>query len=193
MKRGDGLALACAGAVLAGMCALALVAGSALGGALPGPSAAVGEPERANRWVVLDEAHPPVEPPTSALLQGDESAALAGLSDGFVLVNFWASWCEPCRLEAPVLEEIHDLADIEVVGVSTDASEDAARAGLADFAMEFPSWREPRWITQFRGLVPAKATPVSIILRDGQPVATHVGELARAGDVEELLAELDPR
>ena len=55
------------------------------------------------------------------------------LSDKPVLVDFWATWCGPCRKVAPILEEISEQYGdkIEVVKLDTDANIDtAARYGI---------------------------------------------------------------
>ena len=55
------------------------------------------------------------------------------MSDKPVLVDFWATWCGPCRKVAPILEEINEQYGdkIEVVKLDTDANVDtAARYGV---------------------------------------------------------------
>ena len=68
-------------------------------------------------------------------LNGPGEASLADYRGEWVLVNLWASWCEPCRTEAPAIEKYWRAhgRDVAVVGVDTDdASPDAL-----DFAREF--------------------------------------------------------
>jgi thiol-disulfide isomerase/thioredoxin len=74
------------------------------------------------------------------------SGAPAGLEDyrgEWVLVNFWSSWCKPCRTESPDLQEFQaaHAGKVKVVGVNLeDASEDA-RAFVAEFGLTYPQLR----------------------------------------------------
>ena len=61
-------------------------------------------------------------------LVGEGEGTLAEYRGKWVLVNFWASWCEPCRTEAPAIEEFSRAHrdELVVVGMNTeDLSEDA--------------------------------------------------------------------
>ncbi len=61
-------------------------------------------------------------------LGGEETASIADYRGQWVLVNFWASWCKPCELESPAIEEYSQAhnGDVVVLGVNTrDLTEDA--------------------------------------------------------------------
>ena len=71
--------------------------------------------------------------------------ALASLRGQYVLVNFWASWCIPCRDEAPLLErasrEYRDRG-LVVVGVNIQDLEPEARKFIAEFKIRYPNVRD---------------------------------------------------
>ena len=63
-------------------------------------------------------------PPFGLPAPGGETLRLADHADQVVLLNFWATWCGPCREELPTLEALHqELGDegLAIVGVSVDS------------------------------------------------------------------------
>lgn len=95
-----------------------------------GPSLAVGDPA-----------------PTVTLpkLEGNGEESLAGYRGHWVLVNFWASWCPPCRGEAPALEifqKQHGNAGFTILGIdSRDLSEDG-EAFVDRYGISYPQLRD---------------------------------------------------
>ena len=66
---------------------------------------------------------------------------LSELRGQVVLVNFWASWCGPCRQEMPLLDQLHNQykpLGFTVLGVNVEQNSDAARHYLKDLAVHFP-------------------------------------------------------
>jgi len=90
---------------------------------------------------------PGEQAPVSSLprLEGGGSESLADYRGRWVLVNFWASWCEPCREEAPALERFqrrHGGADFTVLGIdSRDLSGDG-RAFVRQYGLTYPQLRD---------------------------------------------------
>lgn len=85
--------------------------------------------------------------PTSPLprLEGGGTASLADYRGRWVLVNFWASWCEPCREEAPALERFqreHGGPGFTVLGIDT---QDLTSDGLGfarEYDLSYPQLRD---------------------------------------------------
>jgi|SRR4051794_26865139 len=71
------------------------------------------------------------------------AVTLASLHGHPVLVNFWASWCDPCRKEAPELSRFsHGAGAGRLVGVDWNDSKDGARRFIARYGWRFPNLRD---------------------------------------------------
>jgi cytochrome c biogenesis protein CcmG, thiol:disulfide interchange protein DsbE len=92
--------------------------------------------------IALGEAAPASPLPR---LEGGGNGSLADYRGRWVLVNFWASWCIPCREEAPALERFqrrHRNAGFTVLGIdSRDLSGDG-RAFVRRFWLSYPQLRD---------------------------------------------------
>jgi cytochrome c biogenesis protein CcmG/thiol:disulfide interchange protein DsbE len=74
-------------------------------------------------------------------LQDGREIHLAGLRGRPVVLNFWASWCVPCRQEAPALNEAARRYEgrVAFLGAAVDDSEQAASAYLAELQVPYPT------------------------------------------------------
>jgi len=109
-----------------------------------------------------------------------------------VVVDFWASWCVPCRRSFPWMNEMHaKYGDdgLVIIGVNMDAEDDAAQQFLADYPADFRIVydREGDLAREFDVI----AMPSSYVFdRDGNQVTRHLGfKVRNQEDYESLIVE----
>jgi cytochrome c biogenesis protein CcmG/thiol:disulfide interchange protein DsbE len=88
---------------------------------------------------------PPVPAVTLPAFDGSP-VSLAVLRGHPVVLNFWASWCIPCRDEAPLIEEVwreYGSKGLIVLGVDTQDLEAPARAFIKQYGITYPNVRDP--------------------------------------------------
>jgi len=122
-------------------------------------------------------------------------AALGQLKGRVVLVNFWATWCPPCRAEMPGLESVYEdrrAAGFTVLGISLDERPPAeVSAFLRDHAIRYPvAMATPEAVAAFGGV---STLPTSYLIdRRGRMRYTVPGlfaGVALRAAVDRLLAE----
>jgi peroxiredoxin len=121
---------------------------------------------------------------------------LADYRGKVVLVNFWATWCEPCRAEMPSLQRLREKlgpAGFVVLAVNADEPEARIRKFLGETPLEFPVLLDPELkVTRSWN---ARVLPASFVVAPDGRVRYHViGEVAWTGDeVVKRIAALLPR
>jgi len=103
--------------------------------------------------------------------------SLAGLRGRAVVLNFWASWCQECRPEMPVLERLHRTLGprgLAVVGINARETRATARRFAADLQLSFPLVLDQDG--KINGLYGVVGLPSTFLIgRDGRAVALAVG------------------
>jgi thiol-disulfide isomerase/thioredoxin len=112
---------------------------------------------------------------------GDEASelSLTERAGQPVVVNFWGSWCGPCRTEQPELNEVAERFDgaVSFLGVNVNDSSANALAYVREFAPPYPSIHDPAgtFAATFEGVGPNTMPSTILIDADGRVAARIFG------------------
>ncbi len=112
-----------------------------------------------------------------------------------VVLNFWGSWCTPCREEAPALGALarhFSGAGVRFVGVDIRDDPASAEAFMRTFRIGYPSLNDPNdaIALDFSGTVPPAGIPTTLVLdRSGRIAARVVGSVSYNG-LKALIAQV---
>lgn len=115
----------------------------------------------------------------------------AELGGKVVYVDFWASWCGPCRASFPVLDKLyarHKDKGFVVIGINQDDNPADAGRFLARIPVSFPLVADPGH--RLAGDFEVKGMP-SAVLIDRQGIVRHVHRGFRSGDEQEISARIE--
>jgi len=112
---------------------------------------------------------------------GGEAVELADYRGEWVVVNYWATWCAPCRKEIPDLSELHsERDDLTVLGLAYEELDDADFFEfLEDFNVSYPILKVDVYAPPEPFGAP-KVLPTTIILdKQGRAVKAFLGPVTR--------------
>ena len=93
-------------------------------------------------WSLIDHESPRPLPDLTLKTYDGIAYNLGQLRQNVIVINFWASWCAPCRAEAPALEQLsQDLKGQHVIFLGVDQADttDKALAYLQEFGVTYPN------------------------------------------------------
>lgn len=127
---------------------------------------------------------------TLPTLQQGQATTLKQYAGKVVYLDFWASWCAPCRTSFPLLNKLHEKLKgqgFEVVGINLDEDKANAEKFLKEFPVSFTVLRDEKgeWSDKFV----VESMPTSFII-DKKGVVQNIHHGFNSGDITELEAKI---
>lgn len=177
---------AAAAAASAAVLALAACGGGAIAQSTPvsnGQSFVSGAPGT----TVFAGRNAPLAPRVTGTTLSGVRLSLSQFRGHVVVMNFWGSWCTPCRAEAPTLASLDHRfspAGVQFLGVDIRDTPASGEAFQRDFNITYPSLNDPSDLIalDFRSTVPPAGIPTTLVIsRSGRIVARVIGAVSYPG------------
>ena len=180
-----------AATVLAGAAlAVVLVTGWATGG-----NSGVTDVAGSDSAVLYSTGHRPVAPDFTATTLTGSRLSFASYRGQVVVVNFWGSWCAPCRAEAPTLAvtaEQYRSSGVAFLGVDVRDTTASALAFTRQFGVPYPSVSDSssQITLDFTSVVPIAGTPTTLVIDRTGHIAGAVFGTATAQELTDILTQV---
>jgi thiol-disulfide isomerase/thioredoxin len=150
--------------------------------------------QRAARFVErIDLARATMAPPFAVTTLDGNKVSIDSLAGKVVLIDFWATWCGPCREALPHVQEIARKFQGEpfvVLSVSMDKDEDKWKDFVAKHGMTWPQYRDGYFSGPVATLFKVNAIPSTFSIdADGVLEDQHVGDADIQGKLKKLIAQ----
>jgi thiol-disulfide isomerase/thioredoxin len=133
--------------------------------------------------------------PAAGTLLGGGGWTLNSLKGQVVVLNYWATWCAPCRIETPNLQKVYTAwkpKGVTLVGIDVkEANRSPVQAFVKDNAVTYPIVFDEGAKTALQiGHLPLQGLPNTVVIdKQGRVAAVYVGNVLPA-DLEPVLASL---
>jgi thiol-disulfide isomerase/thioredoxin len=98
-------------------------------------------------------------------------------SSRITVLNFWASWCAPCRQETPLLVELaSDFPDVQFIGLTNDDTETKAVSFAEQYGITYSIGNGDEYLSELVNVLPIYGLPTTLIIdREGRIAAKVIG------------------
>jgi thiol-disulfide isomerase/thioredoxin len=183
--------LVLAATVLAGVAlAVVLLTGWASGG-----NGGVTDVAGSDSAVLYSAGHRPLAPDFTATTLTGARLNFSSYRGQVVVLNFWGSWCAPCRAEAPTLAvtaEQYRSAGVAFLGVDVRDDTASALAFTRQFGISYPSVSDSssQITLDFTSAVPIAGTPTTLVIDRTGHIAGAVFGTATSQELTDILAKV---
>jgi thiol-disulfide isomerase/thioredoxin len=151
------------------MCAAAAAAVVLLAGWASGGNSGVTDVGGSQSAVLYATGHRPLAPDFTGTTLTGSRLDFSSYRGSVVVLNFWGSWCGPCREEAPALATAarqYRPAGVDFLGVDVRDTTASAEAFARDFGITYPSVSDPGSVItlDFTAVVPIAGTPTTLVI-----------------------------
>jgi thiol-disulfide isomerase/thioredoxin len=180
-----------AAAALAGLAlAVVLISGWA-GGGNSGVTDVAGNPSA----VLYSAGHRPVAPDFTGTTLTGSRLSFSSYRGRVVVLNFWGSWCAPCREEAPTLAVVaqqYRQAGVSFLGVDVRDTTASALAFVRNYGIPYPSVNDSGSVItlDFTAVVPIAGTPTTLVIDRTGHIAGAVFGAATYAELTDILAKV---
>ena len=113
------------------------------------------------------------------------------INSGVAVVNVWASWCSPCRAEAPTLQALSTkYPNVQFLGLLTRDDNTAAKAFLKRFKITYPTLHDDSLLLEFGKSLPPNAIPTTVVIDKQGKVAGRISGEITVASLSELIEKV---
>jgi peroxiredoxin len=179
-----------AAAVLAGVLAVVLVSGWGGSG-----NSGVTDVDGSASAVLYSAGHRPAAPEFTATTLTGSKLSFSAYRGKVVVLNFWGSWCVPCREEASTLSQVaaqYQPSGVSFLGVDVRDTVASAEAFAHNFHITYPSVSDPSSVItlDFTAVVPIAGTPTTLVIDRTGHVAGAVFGTVTYPELTTILAKV---
>lgn len=120
----------------------------------------------------------------------DESIRLHELRGKIVVINFWATWCEPCKVEMPFFEELYSDSQkqLEILAINFDEPQQKVQEFADEYNLSFPVLLDPG--ARVQEIYRVRGYPTTYILDENGIIRYHHIGLITEEQIYQYLSEL---
>jgi thiol-disulfide isomerase/thioredoxin len=145
--------------------------------------------------VLYSAGHRPLVPDFTATTLTGSPLSFSSYRGQVVVVNFWGSWCAPCREEAPTLAataQQYQSAGVSFLGVDVRDTTASALAFARNYGITYPSLNDAGSVVtlDFTSVVPIAGTPTTLVIDRTGHIAGAVFGTATYHELSDILAQV---